>query len=97
MSVATLDTTINGTTAAPIILTTQTLITLYAFFRTGAAGNYRLTIEVSPDGGVTWIDSDAILDKPGIVTISCVATNARVKVIVKEKTASTVIVHLIAR
>lgn len=97
MATATLDTSIDKETAAFITLTTEVWISFFVFSKSGAVGNYRLAVEVSPDGGTSWQITDMVLDQPGVITRPCVGTNARVKVIVKEKSASTVIVHLIAR
>ena len=97
MATAILDTSKDGETAAPITLTTETLLSFYVFSKSGGVGNYRLAVEISPDGGQSWMVTDLMLSEPGVMTKPVVATDARVKVIVKEKSASTVAVHLIAR
>ena len=94
---ATLDTNNKGATAAEITLTTETVFTFYIFSESGSEGEYRVSLEVSPDSGTTWIPAGATLARPGISTCQCVATKARVKVVEAQGATSTVNVFLLAR
>ena len=93
---ASLDTNIKGATAAEISLTSETLVSLYLFSKSGAKGAYRVGMEFSPDG-VVWVDSPDVLVGPGVITIAVVAVKARAKVFESQGAASTVTVLLLAR
>ena len=94
---AILDTNNKDATAAEITLTTETILTMYVFARTGTDGDYRLSLEISPDNGTAWLPTGNTVSKPGVLTCSCVATKARVKVIEDQGATSTVTVFLLAR
>jgi len=68
---ATLNTNIKGDTAATLTLTTETVVTLYVLADTGDSGNYRVGLELSPDNGANWLDSEVIISGPDIETITC--------------------------
>ena len=97
MATGTLDTNVLGATAATLTLTTEKLITMYVTAKTGAKGNYRIGLEISPDSGTTWLDSEVIMAGPGVETISCVATQARAVTLDAQGATSTVTIHLLAR
>lgn len=95
---ATLNTNVLGATAASIAMTTEKMITLFVCPMSGGHNNHRVTIEVSPDGGTTWIETgDSVNGNAHWMTIEAVATNARAKVIEAEGVTSEVTIHLLAR
>lgn len=94
---ATLNTNIKGDTAATLTLTTETVVTLYVLADTGGSGNYRVGLELSPDNGATWLDSEVIISGPDIETITCAATKARAVTLEAQGSSSTVTIHLLAR
>ena len=93
----TLDTETKNAVIATITITTETLLTLYAFAKTGSHGECRLIMEVSPDSGVSWIEKGSTLAGEGSMTMSIVATKARIKVAEAESSTSTMDIHLLAR
>lgn len=93
---ATLDTNSKGATAAETNLTSETLISLYLFSKTGAKGAYRVGLEFSPDGSV-WVDYIGALTGPGVLTATIVAVKARAKVFSSQGAESTVTVQVLAR
>lgn len=92
-----IDATSTDSKSSELTLSSEKTITMFVVAKSGREGNYRINLELSPDNGSTWIASDAILKRPGLVTIEAIATKARARVIVSEKTSSTIIVHLLAR
>jgi photosystem II stability/assembly factor-like uncharacterized protein len=98
MATATLDTSVLGRSAAKISLTTETLVTLSVVPKSGTHHNHRVTIEHSPDGGITWIpESESINGTANSITFQVVATDVRACVCEAEGAASEVTVHLLAR
>ena len=97
MATGVLDTNDKDTVIATVTLTTESIITLYAFERTGTHGDWRLIIEISPDLGVTWVEAGPTLHKAGCLTIEAATTRARVKVLVAQGATYTINAHLLAR
>lgn len=97
MTTGTLDTNSLGATAATLTLTTEKLISIYVIAKTGTKGNYRVGLEISPDSGSTWVESEVIIAGPSVETISCVATQARAVTLDAQGATSTVTIHLLAR
>ncbi|MEE8289578.1 MAG: hypothetical protein V3R25_09215 [Nitrosomonadaceae bacterium] len=86
-----------GAVGALIALTTQTKLTLYVLPATGTHANHQLGIEISPDGGTSWLELPNVVRGLGEFTREVVATQARVKVIQREGATSTVNAFLLAR
>lgn len=98
MATATLDTNILGATAASMTLTTEKTVTLYVEPLSGTHYNHRVTLEFSPDSGITWIAvSDSVNGTANSITVDIVATNVRACVCEVEGEASTITVHILAR
>lgn len=93
---ATLNTNTLNANAAQITISSETTISLYVVAKTGAEGSYRVSLEVSPDAGTTWLEAGSTLSKPGIITCKCATTRARAKVSVAQGATSTVTVHVVA-
>ena len=97
MSAAVLDTNVVGATAAPLVLTTQRMVTLYVSHTTGTHNNHRVALEFSPDG-VLWIPSDETINgHEKFLTVEAVGANVRVVVVEAEGQTSTITVHILAR
>lgn len=79
-----------------ITLTGESLVSLYVFSKTGAQGNYRIQLEISPDGGTSWVGCGEVLRGPGIVTCQVAATKAQAKVLNVQGEESEIVVHLVA-
>ena len=97
MTTAVLDTGVINTTGAELTLTTETIVTLYVKGKTGAHKMHCVMLEVSPDGGTTWLPTRCIVSLEGDASMTLVATKVRAKVIRPEGTTSTVDVWLLAR
>jgi len=97
MATGVLDTNDKDAVIGTATLTTESIITLYAFERTGTHGDWRLIIEISPDSGTSWVEAGPTLNKAGCVTLKAAATQARVKVLVAQGGTSTITAHLLAR
>ncbi len=93
----TLDTNSKGASIAEITVTTETVFTIYVIDRTGTHGNCRVILQLSPDGGTTWIDSNEVISQQGIYTSTHAATKARVKTLEAQGAASEFTIHLIAK
>ena len=85
-----------GAVGTALTLTTEKTLSLYVSQRSGAQGNYRVGLEVTPDGS-TWFELAAVLRGPGVLTCDCAAVAARPKVTDAQGEASEVDVHLVAR
>jgi hypothetical protein len=96
MADMTLDANIKGAVTDSLTLTTQTIVSTYVTQSTGDSGNYRLTLEASPDDGVTWFDVGETITGEGVTTCDIVATKVRVKTEEVQKSASTVLIHILA-
>lgn len=94
---AVLDTNNKGAVVARISMTTETIITLYVSTRSGASSNHRVGVEVSPDGGTTWVEMPHSVLGVGCTSFSCVATDVQAKVFEAEGSASSSNVFLLAR
>lgn len=96
-AMATLNANSKGDVGAPLTLTDQTIVTLYAFPAVQDKGKYRIALEGSPDKGTSWAELGDPLSKQGTMTVAAVATtNVRAKVIEVEGGTSTVTVHVLA-
>lgn len=94
----TLDTNTGDAVEAAITLTTESILTMYAYNASGAHGGCRLVIEVSPAAsGDVWSEVGRSLPGAGMVTVQVAALRARVKVEEAQGDASTMTVHLLAR
>ena len=93
----TLDTNVLDAASSALSLTTEVTVSMYICKKTGSVGDFRVTLEVSPDDGTTWIPKGDTLSKDGVTTIACVATQVRAKVLVAQGVTSTVDVFLLAR
>lgn len=98
MSTGTLDTNEIGDVGALLALTTETVVSLYVEPATGSHDNHRVTLEFSPDNGVTWIAvSDSVNGTANSITVNIVATDVRACVCEVEGKPSTINVHILAR
>lgn len=96
MAAIELNTNSLGVVTPSVVLGTNRLITLYVFSKTGASNNHRVGIEVSPDGGTSWILlSCSVLGEECETYIDIVATHVRAKVVEVEGGTSTVDVHIL--
>ena len=80
-----------------LLLTVETEITLYVTHNVGADNHHEVTIEISPDGGSTWVPVLGCIVGIGYMTVTAVATAARIAVCKTEGVSSVVTAHLLAR
>ena len=97
MTTAVLDTEVVDATGAELTLTTETIVTLYVKGKTGTHNVHCVMLEVSPDGGTTWLPTRCIVSLEGEASMTLVATKVRAKVIRTEGATSTVDVWLLAK
>ena len=79
-----------------VILTTQTLFSLYVVAVSGAHNNHRIGLEISPDGTV-WMELPQSILGSGYLTVQHTAANIRPKIIEAEGGTSVVDIHLLAK
>ena len=97
MATGTLTTNLVGTSTAELALTTETMVTLIVKPVASDIDNYKICIEVSPDGGTTWIDTNISVTGKGTVTWIGAATKARATVKANKSDNSTATVWILAR
>lgn len=90
-----LNTNVLDAVTSSVAMTTETTVTLYVVALTGDEGNYRVGLEVSPDG-TEWVATGAVLRGEGCATTVVSGEDVRAKVLVAEGTTSTVTVFIIA-
>lgn len=102
MATGTLDVNLLGDTAAALDLSTITThapaVTMHVVALTGAHTKAMIGIEVSPDGGTTWLPTQYVIRCCGEVTIpQCTSTDVRAITKAVEGVASTVTVFILAK
>lgn len=91
-----LDTNVKLATSSPLTLTSETVVTLYVFGKTGTHTKHEVIIQVSPDG-TNWMDHHMIVRGEGLVTTTVSAAEIRACVLNKEDATSTIDFHLVAK
>ena len=95
---AILDTNVAGATAGEIVLTTESMVTLYVLPDTGDHDKHRVVLQISPTvSGANWRRFGQPVRGIGVGTYIAGALRARARVGKPEGSTSTVDVHLIAR
>ena len=75
-----------------------TIAGLYIIANTGANTTHVITLQVSPDGGTTWINTSHTITGVGeLHSITCIADQVRTKVTTAEGGASTVDIIIIIK
>lgn len=96
MASYTIDVRSAGNNTSSMSVSAYTIISIYVP-PNGADDNHKVAVEVSPDGGVSWIVTDAQVSGSGMATVQCAATDARVCVVKSTSLESALTVHLLAR
>ena len=93
---ATLNTNTLDAATTSITITTEKLITMYVDPISGGTDNYKVCLQISPDG-TDWYDVHAtVVTGRGHVTASCVAAEARAVVVEAEGATSSVDITILA-
>ena len=95
---ATLDANAAGTKSLVLTLAAgETVVSMYAFSKTGLTAKVRIDLEISPDN-VNWIPRNSIRKIPNVITeAEAVMTHARANITVAQGSASTVTIVLISK
>ena len=95
---ATLNTNTDNATAGEILLTTESVITLYVLPDTGSHDKHRVILQISPTAsGANWRRFSPPVRGIGVETYIAGALRARAKVVKPEGSTSTCDVFLVAR
>lgn len=93
----TIDTNVKlDTSSPPLALTTETVVSLYVFGKTGGHAKHEVVMQVSPDG-TNWLDHPVGIRGEGVVTATISAAEVRACVLNSEGVTSTVDYHLVAK
>ena len=91
----TLDTNTALAVAGATTVTTETVVSLYVFGKTGAHKKHEVILQVSPDG-TNWLDIPRVIRGIGVLTVTVSATKIRACVLKREGATSTIDFHIIA-
>ncbi len=91
-----LDAAVKDGVSTALLLTTEKVVTLYVFSKTGKHTNRRVGLQVSPDG-IAWANVSGSIKGEGCLSFTGSAVSARAVVTEPEPGSSTVDVHLLAR
>lgn len=94
-STGTLNTNSRLATSSALALTTETVVTLYIFEKTGTSRKHEVIVQVSPDG-TNWLDQPGSVRGEGMVTVIVAADEIRACVLEDEGATSTIDFHLVA-
>ena len=93
----TLDTNVKlATSSPPLALTSETVVSLYVFGKTGTHAKHEVVLQVSPDG-TNWTDHHEAIRGKGVVTTTVSAAEVRACVLNSEGEVSTIDYHLMAK
>ncbi len=81
--------------AGATTITTETVVSLYVFEKTGTHKKHEVILQVSPDG-TNWIDVPRVVRGKGVLTVTVSATKIRACVLKSEGATSTIDFHLVA-
>lgn len=91
--------TLNTNTALAVssatTITTETVVSLYVFEKTGTSKKHEVILQVSPDG-TNWLDLPRGVRGKGFATYTISATKIRACVLKTEGATSTIDFHLVA-
>ena len=91
--------TLNTNTALAVAgastITTETVVSLYVFEKTGTHKKHEVILQVSPDG-TNWLDVSRPIRGKGFATYNISATKIRACVLKVEGATSTIDFHLVA-
>lgn len=91
-----LDTNSRLATSSALALTTETVVTLYIFEKTGTNKKHEVTLQITPDG-TNWLDHQASVIGEGFVSTIVAAAKVRACVLVDEGATSTIDFHIVAK
>jgi len=96
MAIVELNTNLLNDTSGPMDVSSALHVTMYVVDNSGAHLNHRVSLEVSPDNGATWITETPLVGL-GCRNYDLVTLQVRVRVTETEGAPSTVFVHILAR
>ena len=92
-----LDADSTASVSAPLALTTETIVTLYVFHKTGPNDNHRVVLQASPEtSGASWRQVGQVVNGVGMATTTVSAQRIRAKMFSVEGSASSVEIHIVA-
>jgi len=93
-----LDANSAASVSAELDLTTETIVTLYVFHKTGPNDNHRVVLQASPvDSGGKWRQVGQVVNGIGATTIEIAAQRIRAKLFSVEGAQSSVEIHIVAK